>query len=67
MFNSFRRLQWKLTLSYAVITVGTGIVLTLLLIAIAIYKVSNGFLWVVPDPTWTVMYTILMLCAPEAE
>ena len=37
MFNYFRRLQWKLTLSYAVVTVGTVIVLTMLFIAIAIY------------------------------
>lgn len=37
MFNFFRRLQWKLTLSYAVVTAGTVIVLTMLLIGIAVY------------------------------
>jgi NarL family two-component system sensor histidine kinase LiaS len=34
MFNFFRRLQWKLTLSYAVVTAGTVIVLTVLLIGL---------------------------------
>jgi len=37
MFKFFRRLQWKLTLSYAVVTAGTVIVLAMLLIGIAIY------------------------------
>src|ERR1051325_9765689 len=37
MFNFFRRLQWKLTLSYALVTAGTVIVLALLLIGIAVY------------------------------
>ena len=37
MLKFFRRLQWKLTLSYAVVTGGTVIVLTALLIAIAVY------------------------------
>jgi signal transduction histidine kinase len=35
MIDFFRRLQWKLTLSYAVVTAGTVIVLTALLIGIA--------------------------------
>lgn len=35
MFNYFRRLQWKLTLSYAVVTAGTVIVLTVLLAGLA--------------------------------
>jgi two-component system, NarL family, sensor histidine kinase LiaS len=35
MFNYFRRLQWKLTLSYAVVTAGTVFVLTVLLIGFA--------------------------------
>jgi len=42
MFNFFRRLQWKLTLSYAVVTAGTVIVLTLLLIGIALYFESQN-------------------------
>jgi two-component system, NarL family, sensor histidine kinase LiaS len=52
MFNFFRRLQWKLTLSYAVVTVGTVIVLTMLFIAIAIYfetqnssRTYDSFYW----------------------
>ena len=36
MFNFLRRLQWKLTLSYAVVTAGTVIVLAVLLIGIAL-------------------------------
>ena len=42
MFNFFRRLQWKLTLSYAVVTAGTVIVLTLLLIGIGLYFESQN-------------------------
>lgn len=42
MFNFFRRLQWKLTLSYAVVTAGTVIVLTMLLISIAVYFDSQN-------------------------
>ena len=42
MFNFFRRLQWKLTLSYAVVTAGTVIVLTALLVGIAIYFESQN-------------------------
>jgi NarL family two-component system sensor histidine kinase LiaS len=38
----FRRLQWKLTLSYAVVTAGTVIVLTALLVGIAIYFESQN-------------------------
>ena len=52
MFNFFRRLQWKLTLSYAVVTAGTVIVLTLLLIGIAVYfeaqnnsRTHDSFYW----------------------
>ncbi len=42
MFNFFRRLQWKLTLSYAVVTVGTVIVLTVLLVGIALYSETQS-------------------------
>ena len=42
MFKFFRRLQWKLTLSYALVTAGTVIVLTLLLIGIAVYFESQN-------------------------
>jgi len=52
MLNFFRRLQWKLTLSYAVVTVGTVIVLTALFIAIALYfefqnnnRTYDSFYW----------------------
>lgn len=43
MFNFFRRLQWKLTLSYAVVTAGTVIVLAVLMIAIlAFFETQNS-------------------------
>lgn len=42
MFKFFRRLQWKLTLSYAVVTAGTVIVLTALLVGIAAYFESQN-------------------------
>lgn len=52
MFNFFRRLQWKLTLSYAVVTAGTVLVLTTLLIGIAVYfetqnnsRTFDSFYW----------------------
>ena len=52
MFNFFRRLQWKLTLSYSVVTAGTVIVLTMLLISIAVYfetqnnsRTHDSFYW----------------------
>lgn len=52
MFNYFRRLQWKLTLSYAVVTAGTVLVLTTLLIGIAVYfetqnnsRTFDSFYW----------------------
>lgn len=52
MINFFRRLQWKLTLSYAVVTAGTIIVLTTLLVAIAVYfetqnssRTYDSFYW----------------------
>ena len=52
MFKFFRRLQWKLTLSYAVVTAGTVIVLTTLLVAIAVYfeaqnnsRTYDSFYW----------------------
>src|ERR1044071_7882540 len=52
MFNFFRRLQWKLALSYAIVTAGTVIVLTLLLIGIAVYfetqnnsRTFDSFYW----------------------
>ena len=52
MFQFFRRLQWKLALSYAVVTAGTLIVLTLLLVGIATYfetqnnsRTISSFYW----------------------
>jgi NarL family two-component system sensor histidine kinase LiaS len=52
MFKFFQRLQWKLTLSYAVVTVGTVIVLATLIVGIALYtesqantRVFNSFYW----------------------
>jgi two-component system, NarL family, sensor histidine kinase LiaS len=52
MLKFFRRLQWKLTLSYAVVTAGTIIVLTLLLVGIAVYfetqnnsRTFSSFYW----------------------
>ena len=52
MFKFFRRLQWKLTLSYAVVTAGTVIVLALLLIGIALYfenqnsrRIFDSYYW----------------------
>jgi len=52
MVKFFRRLQWKLTLSYAVVTAGTVIVLTMLLIGIAVYfetqysrRTYDSFYW----------------------
>src|SRR5689334_19906341 len=52
MFNFFRRLQWKLTLSYAVVTAGTVIILTMLLVGIAAYfetqnssRTYDSFFW----------------------
>ncbi|HEY3476552.1 MAG TPA: hypothetical protein VGK56_18190, partial [Anaerolineales bacterium] len=52
MFKFFRQLQWKLTLSYAVVTAGTVIVLTLLFIGIAAYfetqnssRTFDSFYW----------------------
>ena len=52
MFKFFRRLQWKLTLSYAVVTAGTVIVLTALLVGIAVYfesqnssRIHDSFYW----------------------
>lgn len=52
MFKFFQRLQWKLTLSYTVVTVGTVIVLAILLVGIAMYtesqvstRVFDSFYW----------------------
>jgi two-component system, NarL family, sensor histidine kinase LiaS len=52
MLKFFRRLQWKLTLSYAVVTAGTVIVLTTLLVSIAAYfetqnntRTFDSFYW----------------------
>jgi NarL family two-component system sensor histidine kinase LiaS len=52
MFKFFQRLQWKLTLSYAIVTVGTVIVLTALLVSIAAYfetqnntRTFDSFYW----------------------
>ncbi len=52
MFKFFRRLQWKLALSYALVTTGTVIVLTILLVGIALYfetqnsrRTYDSFYW----------------------
>ncbi len=52
MFNFFHRLQGKLTLSYALVTAGTVIVLTILLVGIALYletqysrRTYDSFYW----------------------
>jgi two-component system, NarL family, sensor histidine kinase LiaS len=52
MFKFFQRLQWKLSLSYALVTAGTVIVLTILLIGIAVYfetqnnsRTLSSFYW----------------------
>ncbi len=52
MLKFFRRLQWKLTLSYAVVTAGTVIVLTALFVGIAVYfegqnntRTLDSFYW----------------------
>jgi hypothetical protein len=52
MFKFFRRLQRKLTLSYAVVTAGTVIVLTALLVGVLIYfegqnntRTFDSFYW----------------------
>ena len=52
MFKFFRRLQWKLTLSYAVVTAGTVILLTILVVAILVYfetqnnsRTYDSFYW----------------------
>ena len=52
MFKFFRRLQWKLTLSYAVVTAGTIVVLTILVIGVAIFletqnsrRTYDSFYW----------------------
>ena len=52
MLKFFRRLQWKLTLSYAIVTAGTVIVLTALFIGIAAYfetqnstRTFDSFYW----------------------
>lgn len=52
MFKFFQRLQWKLTLSYAIVTAGTVIVLTALFIGIAAYfetqnntRTFDSFYW----------------------
>ncbi len=53
MFKFFQRLQWKLTLSYAVVTVGTVIVLAALLIGLAIYSESQANTQVFSSFYWT--------------
>ncbi len=52
MFRFFQRLQWKLTLSYAVVTVGTVLVLAGLSVGIALYtesqttsRIFSSFYW----------------------
>ena len=42
IFAFFRRLQWKLTLSYAFVTAGTVIVLAALLVGIALFAESQN-------------------------
>jgi hypothetical protein len=42
MLKFFRRLQWKLTLSYAVVTAGTVVVLAALLVVVTIYVESQS-------------------------
>src|SRR5215208_7071546 len=52
MIKFFQRLQWKLTLSYAVVTAGTVIVLAALIVGVATFtqnqansRVFNSFYW----------------------
>jgi signal transduction histidine kinase len=52
MFKFFQRLQWKLTLSYAIVTISTVIVLAAFLVGFATYsegqansQVFNSFFW----------------------
>ncbi len=52
MLNFFRRIQWKLTLSYAFVTAGTVIVLAALLVSIALIaenqtysRIYDSFYW----------------------
>src|SRR5512133_2744291 len=52
MFNFFRRLQWKLTLSYTAVTIGTILVLGALVAGVALYtesqvttRVYDSFYW----------------------
>lgn len=52
MLNYFRRLQWKLTLSYAFVTAGTVIILTALAIGLVVLteagssdRLYDGFYW----------------------
>ncbi len=52
IFSFFQRLQWKLTLSYAVVTAGTVVVLSIFLVSIALYaesrvttRVFDSFYW----------------------
>ena len=52
IFAFFRRLQWKLTLSYAFVTAGTVIVLAALLVGIASYventsgdNINSSYYW----------------------
>jgi len=52
MFNFFRRIQWKLSLSYAFVSAGTVVVLTVFLIAVAAFfeaqnnsRTHDSFYW----------------------
>jgi signal transduction histidine kinase len=52
IFSFFQRLQWKLTISYAIVTVGTVIVLAALMVGVALYgesalhtRVFDSFYW----------------------
>src|SRR5512141_996253 len=52
MFKFFQRLQWKLTLSYTIVTIGTIMVLAALVAGIALYaesqvstRVFDSFYW----------------------
>ncbi len=51
MFNFFRRIQWKLTLSYAFVTAATVILLAILLVSLALFVESQS-----QSRTWDSFY-----------
>ena len=53
MFRFFQRLQWKFTLSYAVVTVGTVIVLAAIIVGIALYTESQANIRVFGSFYWS--------------